>query len=56
MNEINNKDKLAHFNCLNSLPKKINKLYFKKLKGKFKLINKSKKKVALIPLQILIGK
>jgi|TARA_B100001964_G_C14227932_1_gene598592 myo-inositol-1(or 4)-monophosphatase len=50
MNEINNKDKLAHFNCLNSLPKKINKLYFKKLKGKFKLINKSKKKGGFDPV------
>ena len=38
------KDKLNYYNFLNSLPKKINKLYFGKLKCKFKLNNKSNKK------------
>jgi len=37
------KDKLKYYKLLNSLPKKINNLYFRKLKGKFKLNNKSKK-------------
>ena len=32
------KDKLNYYKFLNSLPKKINKLYFKKLAGKFKLV------------------
>jgi len=53
MDKINKKDKLNYYKFLNSLPKKINKLYLKKLKGKFKLKNKSKKKMALIQLQIL---
>jgi len=35
---------------LNSLPKKINKLYFRKLKGKFKLNNKSNKKSGFDPV------
>ena len=48
MNKINNKDKLNYYKFLNSLPKKLNKLYFRKLKGKFKLNNKSKKKMVLI--------
>ena len=38
------KDKLNYYKFLNSLPKKINKLYFKKLAGEFKLKNKSKKR------------
>ena len=38
------KDKLNYYKFLNSLPKKINKLYFKKLRGKFKLNNKSNEK------------
>ena len=41
---MNKKDKLNYYKFLNSLPKKINKLYFGKLEGKFKLNNKSKKK------------
>ena len=44
MHEITKKDKLVYFKFLNSLPKKINKLYFGKLEGKFRLNNKSKKK------------
>jgi fructose-1,6-bisphosphatase/inositol monophosphatase family enzyme len=44
MHEIAKKDKLVYFKFLNYLPKKINKLYFGKLEGKFKLNNKSKKK------------
>ena len=44
MHEIAKKDKLIYFKFLNSLPKKINKLYFGKLEGKFRLNNKSKKK------------
>ncbi len=50
MNEISKKDQLVYFNFLNSLPKKINKLYFSKLKGKFKLNNKSKKKSNFDPV------
>ena len=53
MDNINKKDQLKYYKFLNSLPKKLNKLYFSKLKGKFKLNNKSKKKMALIQLQIL---
>ena len=44
------KDKLNYYNFLNSLPKKINKLYFEKLKGKFKLNNKSNKKNGFDPV------
>ena len=44
MDKIKKKDQLNYYNFLNSLPKKINKLYFGKLKGKFKLNNKSKKR------------
>ena len=44
MDRIEKKDKLIYFKFLNSLPKKINKLYFGKLKGKFRLNNKAKKK------------
>ena len=60
MDKINKKDQLKYYKFLNSLPKKLNKLYFSKLKGKFKLNNKSKKKngfswiIDLIQLQILI--
>jgi len=43
MDKINKKDQLKYYKFLNSLPKKINKLYFEKLAGKFKLHNKSKK-------------
>ena len=41
---MNKKDKLNYYKFLNSLPKKINKLYFGKLEGKFRLNNKAKKK------------
>ena len=44
------KDKLKYYKFLNSLPKKINNLYFRKLKGKFKLNNKSKKKNGFDPV------
>jgi myo-inositol-1(or 4)-monophosphatase len=44
------KDKLNYYKFLNSLPKKINTLYFGKLKGKFKLNNKSKKKNGFDPV------
>ena len=44
MDKIKKKDQLNYFKFLNSLPQKINKLYFGKLKGKFKLNNKSKKR------------
>tara|TARA_B100000029_G_scaffold10683_1_gene11568 strand:- start:1521 stop:2327 length:807 start_codon:yes stop_codon:yes gene_type:complete len=50
MDTIKNKDKLNYSKFLNSLPKKINKLYFGKLKGKFKLSNKSKKKIHFDPV------
>ena len=44
------KDKLNYYKFLNSLPKKINKLYFGKLMGKFKLNNKSNKKNGFDPV------
>ena len=44
------KDKLNYYKFLNSFPNKINKLYFKKLKGRFKLKNKSKKKNGFDPV------
>ena len=44
------KDQLNYYRFLNSLPKKINNLYFKKLKGKFKLNNKSTKKNGFDPV------
>ena len=50
MNEISKKDKLVYYKFLNSLPKKINRLYFNKLKGKFKLSNKSKKTKGFDPV------
>ncbi len=50
MNTINKKDKFKYYNFLNSLPKKINKLYFSKLKGEFKLNNKSKNKKYFDPV------
>jgi len=50
MDKINKKDQLKYYKFLNSLPKKINKLYFKKLKGKFKLSNKSNKKNGFDPV------
>ena len=50
MNQIKKKDKLKYYKFLNSLPKKINKLYFGKLIGKFKLNNKSKKRNGFDPV------
>jgi len=50
MNKIKKKDKLNYYKFLESLPKKINRLYFKKLKGKFKLKNKSKKRNGFDPV------
>ena len=50
MEKLNKKDRLKYYNFLNSLPKKINKLYFGKLKGKFKLKNKSKKRNGFDPV------
>ena len=50
MDKINKKDQLKYYKFLNSLPKKLNKLYFSKLKGKFKLNNKSKKKNGFDPV------
>ena len=50
MNKIEKKSKLKYYKFLNSLPKKLNKLYFFKLKGKFKLNNKSKKKSGFDPV------
>ena len=50
MNKIEKKDKLNYYKFLNSLPKKINTLYFGKLKGRFKLNNKSKKKNGFDPV------
>ena len=47
---MNKKDKSKYYKFLNSLPKKINKLYFSKLKGRFKLNNKSKKKSGFDPV------
>ena len=47
---MNKKDKLKYYKFLNSLPKKLNKLYFSKLKGRFKLNNKSKKKSGFDPV------
>ena len=41
MSEIGKKDKLVYNKFLNALPKKINHLYFGKLKGKFIVKNKS---------------
>ena len=50
MNKIDKKIKLKYYKFLNSLPKKLNNLYFFKLKGKFKLNNKSKKKNGFDPV------
>jgi fructose-1,6-bisphosphatase/inositol monophosphatase family enzyme len=50
MENIKKINKLKYYNFLNSLPKKLNKLYFSKLKGKFKLNNKSKKKNGFDPV------
>ena len=50
MNKIDKKNKIKYYKFLNLLPKKLNKLYFSKLKGKFKLNNKSKKKNGFDPV------
>ena len=50
MNKIKKKDQLNYYKFLNKLPKKINNLYFRKLKGKFKLNNKSKKRNGFDPV------
>jgi len=50
MDQINEKNRLIYFNFLNSLPKKINKIYFTKLEGKFKLKNKSQNKQKFDPV------
>ena len=50
MNEIKKRDKLRYYKFLNLLPKKLNRLYFSKLKGKFKLSNKSKKRNGFDPV------
>ena len=50
MNKIKKRDKLSYYKFLNLLPKKLNKLYFNKLKGKFKLKNKSKKRSGFDPV------
>ena len=50
MNKTNKKNKLKYYKFLNSLPKKLNELYFFKLKGKFKVNNKSKKKSGYDPV------
>ena len=43
-------NKLIYYKFLNSLPKKLNKLYFKKLRGSFILKNKSKKRNGFDPV------
>jgi fructose-1,6-bisphosphatase/inositol monophosphatase family enzyme len=50
MNKIDKRNRLKYYKFLNSLPKKLNKLYFFKLKGKFKLNNKSKKRNGFDPV------
>ena len=50
MDNINKRHKLNYYKFLNSIPKKINKLYFTKLNRKFKLSNKSRKKRGFDPV------
>jgi len=50
MQKIEKKIKLKYYKFLNSLPKQLNHLYFSKLKGKFKLKNKSKNKSGFDPV------
>jgi len=50
MNIISKKNKNKYYNFLNSLPKKINHLYFVKLKKKLKINNKSKEKEKFDPV------
>ena len=47
---MNKTDRLKYYKFLNSIPKKINRLYFGKLKGRFKLNNKSKKRNGFDPV------
>ena len=50
MRKIKEKNKIIYYKFLNSLPKKLNKLYFTKLSGKFILKNKSKKRKGFDPV------
>ena len=50
MKEISKKDRSAYYKFLKKFPKKINKLYFGKLKGKFSIKNKSKKTKGFDPV------
>ena len=50
MNKTDKKNKSKRYKFLNLLPNKLNKIYFSKLKGKFKLNNKSKKKNGFDPV------
>ena len=50
MIKVKKNNRLNYYKFLNLLPKKINKLYFGKLKGKFMLNNKSKKKNGFDPV------
>ena len=50
MDKISKKNKLIYYRFLNSITKKINKLYFGKLIGKFQLNNKSNKKNGFDPV------
>tara|TARA_B100000700_G_scaffold327610_1_gene442685 strand:- start:594 stop:1406 length:813 start_codon:yes stop_codon:yes gene_type:complete len=50
MDKIIKKNKRIYYKFLNSLPKKLNRLYFLKLKGKFILKNKSKKREGFDPV------
>jgi len=44
MNNLTNKEKTKYYNFLNSLAKKLTKIYFSKFKGLFKIYNKLKNK------------
>ena len=50
MDKLTKKNKVRYYKFLNSLPKKLNKLYFSQLKGKFRLNNKSKNKNGFDPV------
>ncbi len=50
MGKVNKKDKLKYYKFLNTFPGKLNRLYFRKLIGKFKLLNKSKKRNGFDPV------
>ena len=47
---ITKKNKLKYYKFLNSLPIKMNRFYFNKLQGNFKLKNKSKKRKGFDPV------